>query len=172
MGLLAAVNVVLGLVTSGFTISFGGIAGVKIGLGGLPIILAGILLGPLAGGVVGIVSDLVGFLLVPMGPYMPHFTLTAALTGIIPCLVLKLTNGKREIPSFLHLLLGIGIGQAITTVILVPYFSYILFGLPLLYTVLGNAISQLISVPLYAYISLFILKSSKIRSMTDTASQK
>ncbi|OWZ83702.1 folate family ECF transporter S component [Natranaerobius trueperi] len=171
MALLAAINIILSFVTSGFTISFGGIAGIKIGLGGLPVIIAGILLGPLAGGVVGVVSDLVGYLVMPMGPYMPHFTLTAALTGIIPVLVIRMISKNTDVPNFFQLTVGIGLGQIITTVLLVSFFLYSLFGLPLWYTMAGNAISQLISIPIYSYLTLIVLKPATIRTLAKEAVQ-
>lgn len=49
----------------------------------LAVALAGILFGPLWGMVVGGVSDLIGAILFPFGPFFPGFTLTAALVGLI-----------------------------------------------------------------------------------------
>ncbi|MBP0963173.1 MAG: folate family ECF transporter S component [Oscillospiraceae bacterium] len=53
----------------------------KIGLAFVPVMLAGMVFGPLAGALVGGLSDFIGALLFPIGPYFPGFTLTAALTG-------------------------------------------------------------------------------------------
>ncbi len=52
---------------------------------GFPIILSGIIFGPLSGAIVGAMSDILGYMLNSFGkPYHPGFTLTAALTGFIP----------------------------------------------------------------------------------------
>ena len=59
-------------------------AGTKIGLGYLPTIMAGILYGPLAGGITGGVADVVGMLIKPDGVFHPGFTLSSILIGAIP----------------------------------------------------------------------------------------
>jgi ECF transporter S component (folate family) len=127
IGLLIALSIILTRIAS-LRIAIGGVEGIRIGLGGLPIILGGLLFGPLSGGLVGAISDLLGYFINPIGVYMPHFTLTSALTGIIPALVLKLSQ-KKEI-TVLELGVAITAGQIITSLVLVPYFLNILFGLP------------------------------------------
>jgi ECF transporter S component (folate family) len=54
----------------------------KIGFAFLPVALAAILMGPVAGGIVGALGDFVGAILFPIGVYFPGFTLTAFLTGL------------------------------------------------------------------------------------------
>lgn len=60
---------------------------VRLGFGNIPIILSGMLLGPFAGGLTGIASDIIGVMLNPMGSFHPGFTLSGALTGIIPGII-------------------------------------------------------------------------------------
>ncbi len=55
----------------------------KIGFSFLPVALAGILFGPLAGGIVGAVADFVGAILFPTGAYFPGFTATAFASGLV-----------------------------------------------------------------------------------------
>ena len=153
--ILMALNVVLTRVGS-IRIGGGGVELVRIGFGGYPIIFAGIAFGPLAGGIVGTIGDIVGHFMSPMGPYMPHFTMTAALTGIIPGIVMMLFKENKN--SFWKLLLAIGIGQIITSVLLVPYFMKTLFSAPLVTTIPGRAISQAVQIPLYAFITQTIQK--------------
>lgn len=87
--LLAGLSIIFTRVFS-FMIPLAGLPALRIGFGGLPIMISGILFGPLVGGVVGLVADLIGFLLNPMGgTYFPGFTISAALTGIIPGLIYK-----------------------------------------------------------------------------------
>ncbi|MBV1819557.1 folate family ECF transporter S component [Anaerosalibacter bizertensis] len=153
--ILMALNVVLTRVGS-IRIGGGGVELVRIGFGGYPIIFAGIAFGPLAGGIVGTIGDIVGHFMSPMGPYMPHFTMTAALTGIIPGIVMMLFKENKN--SFWKLLVAIGIGQVITSVLLVPYFMKTLFSVPLVTTIPGRAISQAVQIPLYAFITQTIQK--------------
>lgn len=148
--LLIALNVVLTRVGS-IRIGGGGTEIVRIGFGGFPVIFAGITFGPIAGGIVGAVGDIVGMIVSPMGPYMPHFTLTAALTGIIPGLIMLNCKDKTCKTSFIRLVFAIGIGQIATTIILVPYFMNILFDIPYEVSLPSRLISQAITIPLYSY---------------------
>lgn len=55
----------------------------KIGFSFIPIVVAAIFYGPVAGGLVGAVGDAVSAVLFPVGAYFPGFTLTAFLTGMV-----------------------------------------------------------------------------------------
>ncbi len=55
----------------------------RIGLEFFPIMVAAILFGPLAGGIVGAVADIIGATLFPAGTFFPGFTISAFTTGII-----------------------------------------------------------------------------------------
>ncbi|MDO5755229.1 MAG: folate family ECF transporter S component [Tissierellia bacterium] len=72
----------------------------RVGFGAIPTIIAGLLFGPVAGGIVGGGSDIIGVLINPMGPAIhPGFTFTAMLTGIIPGLVVGAYGKKLGIHS-------------------------------------------------------------------------
>lgn len=152
-----------------------------LSFGGFPIILSGLLFGPVSGAIVGGVSDILGYPLFSQGPYLPHFTITAALTGAIPVFIVKLINPVRSVssvsdepaemqtsngankkntnvPSFWLLTLAIFIGQVITTTILVSYFLQIFFGIPFWVRAPINLVTQIIHAPLYAFLSRYILK--------------
>lgn len=68
---------------------------IRLGFGNLPIILSGILLGPIAGAMTGVVSDLLGVLILSQGGFHPGFTISAALTGLIPGLIVAINNKKK-----------------------------------------------------------------------------
>jgi ECF transporter S component (folate family) len=55
----------------------------RVSFGFIPFILAGWLLGPVWGAVIGTVSDLLGMLLFPTGGFFPGFTLNALLEGLV-----------------------------------------------------------------------------------------
>ncbi len=57
---------------------------VRISLGNIPIILAGLLLGPAAGAITGIVADVIGTTMFSPFGYFPGFTLSAAVVGFLP----------------------------------------------------------------------------------------
>ena len=155
MGFLIALSIILTRIAS-LRIAIGGVEGIRIGLGRLPIILGGIIFGPLAGGLIGAFSDLLGYFINPMGAYMPHFTLTSALTGIIPAVILSLK--KNEELTFFELSIAIALGQIITSLILIPYFLHILFGFPWRVLLLPRMVAEPIQIFIYAYVIKIILK--------------
>ena len=82
-GLLTALGVILGGLLSIPAMPFGSYT-LKIGFGVLPVLLAGVLFGPVYGGIVGALTDLLQALLFPKGAYMPWFTLVGIFFGLIP----------------------------------------------------------------------------------------
>lgn len=55
----------------------------KIGFSFIPLMFASYLFGPAGGVLVATVSDLIGAIAFPSGPFFPGFTVTAALSGLI-----------------------------------------------------------------------------------------
>lgn len=95
---------------------------VKIGFSFVPIVIAAVAYGPLAGGLVGGVADLAGALLFPIGAYFPGFTLTALLTGIIYGLFLY----KRQ--TLIRISGAVAINQLILSLLLNTLWISILYG--------------------------------------------
>lgn len=52
--------------------------------------LAGIFFGPVSGGIVGLLGDLIGCLIAPKGPFNPFIMLSSALIGILAGLAFKI----------------------------------------------------------------------------------
>ena len=156
MGLLMALSIILTRIAS-LRIAIGGVEGIRIGLGKLPIILGGIIFGPLSGGVIGAFSDIIGYIINPLGVYMPHFTLTSALSGMIPAFILILLKRKEE-SNVLQLGIAIAIGRIIISIILVPYFLYILFALPWTILIIPRLIAEPINIIIYTFTISLILK--------------
>ena len=155
MGFLIALSIILTRIAS-LRIAIGGVEGIRIGLGKLPIILGGIIFGPLSGGLIGAFSDLLGYFINPIGVYMPHFTLTSALTGIIPATILILI--RKEEPNVFDLGIAITAGQVITSIILIPYFLNILFGIPWKVLMPPRIVAEPIQIFIYTYTINIILK--------------
>ncbi len=156
LGLLIGLAIILTRLAS-IRIAFGGVEGIRLGFGALPIIMAGVYFGPLNGALVGALADVVGYFINPMGAYMPHFTLTSALTGAIPGLVV-FWSGREKQPSLGLLLAFIALGQLVTSIILVPYFLWTLFGIPLQATLPPRIVAQFIQVPTYAVFLHILLR--------------
>ncbi len=68
-------------------------------------VLSGIFFGPVAGGIVGVLSDILGFLIAPQGPYMPLITLSSALMGVISGLVMKIPKVNNYVKIILTYLI-------------------------------------------------------------------
>lgn len=148
-----AIFVALGVVIN--TLRFG-----ILSFGGLPIILSGYALGPILGFIVGAITDVVAFIIRPsnIGFPNPIFTLTSALTGLIPVVVSSFLGDKYPNFKLKNIFIGVLIGQFITTVFISTYFVDKLF-LPGSFWIKMPiaAKKQLIQAPVYAYIIKVII---------------
>ncbi|HKL13808.1 MAG TPA: folate family ECF transporter S component [Halanaerobiales bacterium] len=157
---LIALSIILTRLLS-LRFAIGGVEGIRIGFGSLPVIFGSIMMGPLAGGVIGAISDLLGYFINPIGAYMPHFTLTAFLTGFIPGFLIYYVFNKNI--SYLTLFIAIGTGQVISSVILVPIFLDMLFGVPFEVTIIPKIIGEAVNISVYAYFIKLMSKRNLVR---------
>lgn len=71
---------------------------IRLSIDSVPILLAGIWFGPLAGGIVGLLSDLLGTLLFPTaGLYYPPLTIAFILIGVCAGVLSGLVRSKRAL---------------------------------------------------------------------------
>lgn len=156
--LMAAMSLILSRFFS-LKIPMGGMEALRFGMGGLPLIASGLILGPVHGALTGACADILGMALFPGGPYLPQFTLTAALTGMIPAFLGRnfLNPGK-----YFHALAIVIVTQVITTCLLVPFFlmqitgfSFAVLGLPRLFALFIEA-------PFYAFLLCRLFKTSTL----------
>lgn len=161
MSLLIALNIILERYLS-LRLPMLGVEGLRIGFGAVPVIFAGIFMGPVAGGLVGAVGDIVGFIVAPLGgAYVPHFTLTAALRGIIPGLIILLAGrGRREIGIF-PLFLAISAVFVVVNILIWPYFMEIVFGPLRAVTVPPKIAEAVVAIPIYTIILFTLGRSMK-----------
>ena len=123
LAFLTALSVVLSRLLSINTHS------VRVGLGNVPIILAGLLYGPFAGALVGFGADITGALLLSSFGYMPLLGLSPMLLGGLPGLVKPLLMRKSVSP----VRLGITVfgAELITSIGWTSYCIFLLYGTPL-----------------------------------------
>lgn len=88
LALLAAMQIVLSKVVS-IDIGFA-----RVTISNLPVILAGLWFGPIAGGTCGLVADVLGCFLKGFG-VNPLITLSTMIWGIIPALMRPLMKGSK-----------------------------------------------------------------------------
>jgi len=67
----------------------------KIGLSFVPVVMGGMLYGPIGGAVVGGLGDMIGAILFPDGPYHPGFTFCGAAMGALYGLFLRQRPGEK-----------------------------------------------------------------------------
>ena len=89
--MLAALGVILASPVFAFIVPLFGVPAVRIDLIAIPTIVAGLLLGPIYGLTVGILTDVLGFLLFThvFGAYHVGFTLNLALSGLLAGTLMK-----------------------------------------------------------------------------------
>ncbi|MCD8195203.1 MAG: hypothetical protein LUD22_02790 [Coprobacillus sp.] len=159
-GLFIALAIIFNKIIAINAISF--IPFLRISFGGCAvIILASLLLGPLFGGVVGVFSDVFGYLIFDMSAYgyFPQITLIYLLLGVLPSFIFGLIKNMKSKSLLLSLecilmsllLIGLslylGLNNEVTIFgstysislwmkIVLPLVAFILFGLIILITVL------------------------------------
>lgn len=92
-----------------------------------PIILAGIVLGPIWGLVVGALADVIGFFAKPMGfSYLPTFTVVSALIGLIPGLMYRYVFKKKLL---LAVVVSVVIDMLLVNGLLATYFLALVYSM-------------------------------------------
>lgn len=98
VSLLCAISIILARVF-GIVVPIAGFPALKLNFAFLPLIIAGMLYGPAAGMLCGLVSDILGYMINPQGgAFFPGFTISTALCGMIPGLLENMVNKFRKIP--------------------------------------------------------------------------
>ncbi len=105
---------------------------IRIGLGFIPIALTAILFGPVTGGIMAVISDILGMIISPKAPYFPGFTLSALIVGVIYGIVLH-----KKKPS---------VGRTILAVSLIVIIVDITLNTIWLSIILGETVAQLLLV--------------------------
>jgi ECF transporter S component (folate family) len=98
----------------------------RLGVGDLPLLLAGIILGPFYGAAVGAVADVLGFMIAPMGDFfIPGITLSAALWGFIPGVAVHFIFKKKSFAAILTSAIACGI---LVDIISTPFWLSLAYG--------------------------------------------
>ena len=130
----------------------------------LPIILAGIIFGPLIGGLVGCASDLISYLLSPQ-TYPPNLvvTLGAITVGVCAGIVARYIIKKRGTLQFIF---AGGLGHLIGSMIIKPIGLFTFYS----WLVLWRIPLYLVIAPLEILIICLLYKNSAVRKLIDERS--
>ena len=114
--MLVAISVIVGIFCKNF-LNFGN-GLLRVTFEGLPIIMSGIIFGPIVGGVVGFAADFISFFLSTQTfAISPIVSIAAALLGIIPGIIVKYVLRKRTTFS---IVLSASIAHIICSMIIKP----------------------------------------------------
>ncbi len=142
MALLAAIGALFKAFVS-VDFFLGGMKIVDLSLVALPVMLAGIFFGPLAGGLVGIVAETAGFFMSPTGAYNPVFSVIMALLGVIAGLF-YLKSKTTTIWKTIGLVV---LTQLLCSAILTTLTIHLFYGIPLIALLPGRGIGVAIKIP-------------------------
>ena len=136
---------------------------IKIGVSGIPNELTSMMFGPIVGGIMGGIGDILKFLIKPTGAYFFGFTLNAILGPVIygvflyqrPVRFGRILAAKITVSLLVNLLLG-------------TWWLTILYGSGFIAILPARLIKQIVSVPIDSVIFYLIAKAlerSKVTSM-------
>lgn len=120
----------------------------------LPVMLAGIYYGPLAGGIVGFVSETASFFMMPVGGYNPAFSLVMAITGVIAGLFYLRSFKTTVWKVLLMVVLSELLCSALLTTALIHWF----YSVPWLVLLPGRGVGILIKIPLLTILLLALIE--------------
>lgn len=117
----------------------------RIGFGPLPLILVGILYGPLLGGLSGLAADIVGIMITLLGAFHPGFSLSAILTGLIPGVVSKVFYKDRTKSNLNKtIIISVVLVYGFVHLILNSFWVSQLYGTPLTVLIAGKFVKVII----------------------------
>lgn len=173
LSLLTATSVILTRFF-GAMLPIAGVGALRLSFGEVPIALAGLLFGPVAGGTVGALADIIGFPLNPYGgPYFPLLTLTSALHGVLPPLILRLY--ARPPYRWQQLFGAVLVNDVITAMVLQTFFLSILLNQAALVLLPMRVAARCLLVPVYttllhlATASFYTLEANRVAWATTAS---
>jgi len=162
-GFLVAISIVMTRFAY-IMVPLAGVSALRISFGELPLMLSGMIFGPLVGGLTGLAADIIGFLINPQGPYHPGFTLSSILWGVIPGIIMYALKGKKgydKLFSFKNIFLAVAVVTIVVSLGLNTYWLSNLFGRGFIVLLPTRFLAAIISIPLNAIILKYLLKYLK-----------
>lgn len=149
MALLVAMHLVL---TRVLVIDLGAY---RISVGSVCTILAGLWLGPVAGGVCGFASDIIGCF---MKGYAvnPFITVAAILWGVLPALVRPLIANKKKTGKTVGICVSIVVTAILSSLVLTTAGLVIMLGYNFYAIMPGRLIQFAIMIPIYCVLSCLL----------------
>ncbi|MBP6492560.1 MAG: folate family ECF transporter S component [Clostridia bacterium] len=157
LALFAAISIIFTRFLS-FYLPVMAINTVRISLGNIPIVLAGLLLGPVAGAATGIVADVIGTTMFSPFGYFPGFTLSAALVGFLPGI---LKAYFKDTNKYSNILIIVFITELITSIGMNTLWVSMMTNVNYFVLMIPRAGITLIMMIIYSWIIYILLKRLK-----------
>lgn len=149
LALLTALSIALTRFASVLLV-LGGLPTIRLSFGEIPIMLAGLLFGPVAGGTVGVAADLLGIAIMPPPNIFPGFTLSSALVGILPPLFFRLFPARWGEDRFARTLWAVAATDIVVSLGLNTLWLSIIFNKGMLALLPARILARALLVPTYA----------------------
>ena len=148
--LLIAIGIILGQFSIQLTET------TKIGISFIATQMTANLFGPVVGGIMGGVADILKFIIKPTGPFLVGYTISAILGPMIYGVMLY----KKPI-SFWRILLSKVVVAILINLLLGTFWSYHYFGAAFWAAIPAKLIQQVIQVPVQSIIYYFVMRALK-----------
>ena len=140
----------------------------RIGFTFIPIAVTAFLYGPWAALIFGFLSDILGYISRPTGPYFPGFAISEMVHGLIYAFFLY----KRPVDSLIWLIIRVAIARVLIAVVVLFGLNYIWFsffghliGAPanlrepfVFFIATGRLLSNLLLLPTYIFFSVVFVR--------------
>ena len=127
----------------------------------IPMMLAGIYLGPKYAAIIAGLGDLIGAILFPFGAYFPGFTISSALMGFVYGIFLykKPEENRKDFKFIIQLIISSVIVLGGIKILLESVFLNVLYGKAYLAIIASRLVTELIMIPVQV-ITIFILEKA------------
>ena len=151
---ITALLMAIGIILGQFSIQIS--QSVKIGISFIATQMTANLFGPVVGGIMGGVADILKFIIKPTGPFLIGYTISAILGPVIYGVMLY----KKPI-SFWRILLSKVVVAIFINLLLGTFWSYHYFGAAFWAAIPAKLLQQVIQVPVQSVIYYFVMKALK-----------
>lgn len=137
---------------------------IRISFGEVPIMMSGMIFGPVVGGITGLAADVIGVLINPQGSFHPGFTLSSILWGVVPGLLFLIFRKYKTYEKKYSIT---NIAITVTTCIILislglnTLWLSSLFGKGFMVLLPGRVISAIVNIPLQSLIIMTLMKYLK-----------
>ena len=136
---------------------FGGMKISDLSLMALPVLLAGVYFGPMAGAMVGFFAEFAGYLMMPTGAYNPVFSIIAALVGVIA----GLFYWKSKQTTLWKTVALVTLSEVVCSGLLSTLTIHLFYGVPVIALLPARGIGILIKIP--AITAMVMLLAERLR---------